>query len=303
GSDFRDGMLLVSVNGEAKPAEHEADPVGNRRIGMARANLEGARLRSALAQKADLSGANLRNADLSNADLSDASLKDADLRGSNLSGCNLTGARLNRANIEGAKLDGARLKDANIHGVAIAKALSKNLDISEAISVDDSAEAARGMHDRLAAHELWVSSNGDKGERADFSETDLSGVDFSHRNLSAAVFLGARLRSTVFSRAIIELADFTRADLTAADFSRANLRGCNFTDAILHRASFRNADLRVQVANLPNGMTKEFPVTLVGCRFGETNFTGVEFDRVNAGKLKLQGVIADQEFRSLLVPA
>jgi hypothetical protein len=99
------------------------------------------------------------------------------------------------------------------------------------------------------------------------------------------------------------LADFTRADLTAANFSRANLRGSNFTEAILHRADFRDADLRVQVANLPNGMSREFPVTLVGCRFSETDFTGVEFDRLKAAKLKLQGVIADRGFRSLLAPA
>jgi uncharacterized protein YjbI with pentapeptide repeats len=176
GSDFREGLLMVNVDGDTRPAGHDTAS-GNGRIGMTCANLEGAKLRAAVAQKCDLSGANLRNADLSNADLSEACLKDADLRGSNLSGCNLMGARMNRANVEGAKLDGARLKGANIHGVAIDKAYSKNIDISETIAVDDSTRAVPGVHERLIAHELWVSSNGGEGERADFSGADLSGVD------------------------------------------------------------------------------------------------------------------------------
>jgi uncharacterized protein YjbI with pentapeptide repeats len=116
------------------------------------------------------------------------------------------------------------------------------------------------------------------------------------------VFQNARLRSATFLRSIIELTDFTGADLTAANFTRANLRGSNFTEAILHRADFRNADLRVNVANLPNGMTREFPVTLVNCRLGDTNFTDVEFDRVKAAHLKLHGVIAAKEFLALLQP-
>jgi hypothetical protein len=35
---------------------------------------------------------------------------------------------------------------------------------------------------------------------------------------------------------------------------------------------------------------------------GETNFTGVEFDRVKAGQLKLHGAIAGKEFMALLAP-
>src|SRR6185369_14850145 len=105
-----------------------------------------------------------------------------------------------------------------------------HLDVSEVISVDDSSEAALGIRERLTAHELWVSSNGAEGERANFSDTDLSGIDFSDRNLSAAVFQNARLRSTTFNRSIAELADFSKADLTAAKLTRANLRGSNFTE-------------------------------------------------------------------------
>src|SRR5262249_31196503 len=108
--------------------------------------------------------------------------------------------------------------------------------------------------------------------------------------------------TTTFNRATIELADFTRADLTAANFSRANLRGSNFTEAILHRADFREADLRVQVADLPGGMKREFPVTLVNCRLGDTNFTGVEFEGVRAGPWNLQGVIAAPKSRALRPP-
>jgi uncharacterized protein YjbI with pentapeptide repeats len=117
------------------------------------------------------------------------------------------------------------------------------------------------------------------------------------------LFQDARLRSASFRRAIAELTDFTRTDLTAACFGRANLRGANLTDAILHRADFREADLRVQVAKLPNGMTREFPVTMIGCRFVDTNFTGVEYDRLKIARAQLQGVTADPAFRALLTAA
>jgi len=41
---------------------------------------------------------------------------------------------------------------------------------------------------------------------------------------------------------------------------------------------------------------------LMACKLGETNFTGVEFDRVKAGQLKLHGAIAGKEFMALLAP-
>ena len=206
---------------------------------------------------------------------------------------------LNRAAIEGAKLDGAILKDANIFGVEIEKACYTNLDLAEAISVDDSAEAAVRIADLVMAHEQWVESSGAIGTRGDFSGMDLAGVDFTGRNLSAAIFVHARLRSTKFNKAILDLTDFTMADLTGASLAHADLRGANLSDAILRRANFSGADLKMQTAHLPNGMTREFPVSLRGCRFGETNFSGVACDRLKAAGTAPAGMIAEPEFRAL----
>jgi hypothetical protein len=46
-------------------------------------------------------------------------------------------------------------------------------------------------------------------------------------------------------------------------------------------------------------MTREFPVTLRGCRFGETIFTGVECDRLKTGGSVPAGIIAEDNFKAL----
>jgi len=71
----------------------------------------------------------------------------------------------------------------------------------------------------------------------------------------------------------------------------------------LRRTNFSHADLKMQTAHLPNGMTREFPVTLRGCRFAETNFTGVECDRLKTNGEKPAGIIAADEFKALFVAA
>ena len=141
-----------------------------------------------------------------------------------------------------------------------------------------------------------------EGERADFTGIDLSGMDFSGRNLSAAVFVCARLRSVQFSRTILDLADFTEADLTAAKLMNADLKGANFTHTILRRAKMNGADLRVQTAKLPNGTIYESPVRFIESKFGDTDMSAVQVDRLVVEKLNLAGIKADKEVLALMSP-
>jgi uncharacterized protein YjbI with pentapeptide repeats len=193
------------------------------------------------------------------------------------------------------------LKDANVFGVDFNKANCLSIDLTETISVDDSAESAAQIGDVVKAHERWVETSGAEGERADFTGIDLSGMDFSGRNLSAALFVCSRLRSVQFSRAILDLADFTEADLTAAKMMNADLKGANFTHAILRRVNFNGADLRVQTAKLPNGTVYESPVRFIESKFGDTDLSAVQVDRLVAEKLNLAGVKADKSLLAMMV--
>ncbi len=292
---------MVSSGGNVEPAKRETwNTNRSSDTAMNRADLTGAKLRNSIIRKADFSGAVLRNADLSGANLDGSSLKDADLRGANLANCDLSGTQLNRAMVEGAFLDGAIMTDANVHGVDLKGAVYNSLDMSVTISVDDSSETQALIAEMIVAHESWVASTGLEGQRADFSNADLSGLDFSGRNLRGALFVDSRLRSARFVRAIVDLADFSRSDLTGANFEAASLRGANFTSAVLRRTDFHKADLEIEIAVLGDGKTREWPPRFNGCRLEETNFKDVKATRVIATNITTKKVIADEAFLKLL---
>src|SRR6185369_10431634 len=157
-----------------------------------------------------------------------------------------------------------------------------SLDTSVTISVDDSAETQALIGEMIVAHESWVASSGVEGQRADFSNADLSGLDFSGRNLRGALFIDSRLRSAKFRRAIVDLADFSRSDLTGANFEAASLRGANFTGANLRRTDFRKANLEIEIAVLADGESREWPPRFNNCRLEETNFKDVKATRLIA---------------------
>lgn len=75
----------------------------------------------------------------------------------------------------------------------------------------------------LAAHELWLTSEGKEGSRADLARSRLGGRDLR----------GARL----------ERADLTEADLEGANLSAANLRGARLGKTVLRGTLLRDADL------------------------------------------------------------
>ena len=151
----------------------------------------------------------------------------------------------------------------------------------------------------IVAHESWVTSSGLEGQRADFSNADLSGLDFSGNNLRGALFADSRLRSAKFHRAIVDLADFSRSDLTGANFEAASLRGANFSGANLRRADFRKSDLEVETATL-DGQSREWAPRFTGCKLEDTNFKDVKATRLITAGVVVKKVIADEAFLKLL---
>ena len=90
----------------------------------------------------------------------------------------------------------------------------------------------------LDKHKLWLSSNGEKGERADLRSADLRSADLSSADLRFANLRSADLRS-----ADLRFANLRSADLRSADLSSADLRSADLRSADLRFADLRSADL------------------------------------------------------------
>lgn len=80
----------------------------------------------------------------------------------------------------------------------------------------------------LRKHKTWLDSDGQSGQRAVLSQTNLSGMDLRHANLT---------------NAILKNADLSGADLSEANLSGANLNGANLRGAKLHRAILKPLSL------------------------------------------------------------
>ncbi len=100
----------------------------------------------------------------------------------------------------------------------------------------------------LEAHQAWLASNGQEGEKARLEGADLAGADLAGANLVNASLRGANLSDSDCSGAQMTSAEMRRANLSGAslagaDLSYATLRHVNLTLADLSGASLVGADL------------------------------------------------------------
>ena len=104
----------------------------------------------------------------------------------------------------------------------------------------------------LKNHKLWLNTDGNEGEQADLSYTDLFCANLRCANLADAKLSGACLAG-----ACLEYANLSGADLSSTDLCRANLSGANLRDADLffadlHRTNLTDATLtNVKNLNIP----------------------------------------------------
>ena len=88
----------------------------------------------------------------------------------------------------------------------------------------------------LKRHAEWLESNGDAGERADFSGAHLGGADLTDANLE-----DAWLNKTILKGADLLLANLQKASLLQANLQGANLLGTKLQEADLQGALLDNA--------------------------------------------------------------
>ena len=91
------------------------------------------------------------------------------------------------------------------------------------------------MHikDVLAAHKVWLETNGERGERAELRNAILQQADLHDADLTRADLNGTQL----------SVADLMRTNLTGADLRGADLWMSDMKDATLDGTDLRGADL------------------------------------------------------------
>ncbi|HZK70064.1 MAG TPA: pentapeptide repeat-containing protein [Clostridia bacterium] len=93
-------------------------------------------------------------------------------------------------------------------------------------------------------HKLWLKTNGEDGQQADFSNLELTRIRFDREylNLHKAIFFRANLKDCVIRYANFEEANFEEADLTSIDLISSNLACSNLRNAILINADLRKVN-------------------------------------------------------------
>ncbi|WP_249209302.1 pentapeptide repeat-containing protein [Magnetospirillum sulfuroxidans] len=117
----------------------------------------------------------------------------------------------------------------------------------------------------VAAHALWLVSQGGDGQRAVFNTMDLGGADLSGAVLANASFRQTDLSDAYLAQSRLDGADFRYAVLAAAQISGANLGVAQLRHADLRLANLEGASLRG--ADLSGGR-------LAGAKLAGADFAG-----------------------------
>ncbi len=131
----------------------------------------------------------------------------------------------------------------------------------------------------LAAHSLWIESNGEKGAPADLSNHDLRNLDLSGAELSGADLSGADLRGARLDRGRYRLASLSGAHLDGAIIHRACFDGADLSLAVFDRV--RLTDCRFDTIDIVAGQRAQVrgarPACLNGARFRRAEVRGCSF--------------------------
>jgi len=139
---------------------------------------------------------------------------------------------------------------------------------------------ASKLKEILEQHQLWVSTKGKQGERANLTDANLTGANLydanlRDANLTRAILTGADLYRAILRGADLRGANLSGADLTGADLTGANLTGANLTGAganlrgaNLSYANLEGADLEgadLEGANLRGAILPDISWIIPGC--------------------------------------
>jgi len=125
-------------------------------------------------------------------------------------------------------------------------------------------------------HNMWLKSEGAEGQRADFSNANLSHRDLSGANLAGVKFTGADATCANISECDLRYIDFSNSDLNYTDFTNSNLTGANFTNSNLNNAHLTGANL--EGADLEGADLRHAEFNFSD--LSSANLTRVKFSRV-----------------------
>ena len=141
----------------------------------------------------------------------------------------------------------------------------------------------------LEQHSIWSETDGEKGERADLSHTDLrsaslegvnlSNADLSNASLFNAILFNANLFNANLENTNLENANLKFANLFNAKLYKAKLYKANLFNANLYKADLEFADL--ENANLFNANlfnAKLYKANLFNANLFNANLENVERD-------------------------
>ena len=98
------------------------------------------------------------------------------------------------------------------------------------------------LNKMLMSHNAWI-HNDKLGQRADFTDQDLSGADMRYRNLINVIFVNSNLEKTNFTGSNMASADCTNANMREAKLIGTTLTYALFQNANMSRANFSGAAL------------------------------------------------------------
>ena len=137
----------------------------------------------------------------------------------------------------------------------------------------------------IDAHELWLSSGGNRGQYADLQGADLKRAGVQNVNLQSANLIGADLQIAELWASNLQIANLQRSNLKEANLELVNLQGANLQRANLQRANLAGANLRE--ADL-------LGANLAGANLREANLRGA-----NLRGVKLEGAKYNPELLRL----
>lgn len=188
-------------------------------------SFEGAVLDGSNFNRARLVAAKLHNVRAAEVDFSHCDLRNSSFDDTTLERVNFFGARLIDANF-------AKCPDARDQLPEYAKMMVK---LVEPISTSR-------LDEVLVAHQRWLDTSGQEGERLNMRGMDLAGRKLDGYDFSGTDFRGARLDRASMKKVRLVAADLRMATMVNTNFEGADLRGAFLSPGALKRALLTDAN-------------------------------------------------------------
>jgi len=136
----------------------------------------------------------------------------------------------------------------------------------------------------LSDHDLWMKTNHESGQQADFTNCDLRGFDFCSPNeihpFHSMTFRGADLSGVSMERLHFKDCDFTGANLNQTRIAGVRVESCDFLNARITKAAM--LDCRIDQCDMQN--TQLGDSRFIHCQFFDNVFREANLSNVSTAK-------------------